>query len=76
MTLFWAAISAVLVFYFRESIKVAHQQRNITSKLDAYLVHWSLKIIEGDDTVFKLSSVGLSWAEKHKNCNSIEEVLK
>lgn len=76
MTLFWAAISAVLVFYFRESIKVAHQQRNITSKLDAYLVHWSLKIIEGDDTVFKLSSVGLSWAEKHQNCNSIEEVLK
>ncbi|WP_440876868.1 hypothetical protein [Thalassotalea sp. PLHSN55] len=76
MTIFWAAISAILVFYFRESIKLAHQQRNVTSKLDAYLVHWSLKIIEGNDSDFKLSSVGLRWAEKHEKCNSIEEILK
>ena len=76
MTIFWAAISAILVFYFRESIKLAHQQRNVTSKLDAYLVHWSLKIIEGNDSEFKLSSVGLRWAEKHEKCKDIQEVLK
>jgi len=76
VTIFWAAISAILVFYFRESIKLAHQQRNVTSKLDAYLVHWALKIIEGNDSEFKLSSIGMRWAEKHEKCKCIEEVLK
>jgi hypothetical protein len=76
VTIFWAAISAILVFYFRESIKLAHQQQNVTSKLDAYLVHWSLKIIEGDNFAFKLSSLGLRWAVKQEKCNSIEEILK
>jgi len=75
VTIFWAAISAILVFYFRESIKLAHQQRNVTSKLDAYLVHWSLKLIEGNDSDFKLSSVGIRWAEKHEKCNNFEEVI-
>ena len=76
MTIFWAAISAILVFYFRESIKLAHQQRNVVSKLDAYLVHWTLKIIEGNDSDFKLSSIGMRWAEKHEKCNSAEEIVK
>jgi hypothetical protein len=76
VTIFWAAISAILVFYFRESIKLAHQQQNVTSKLDAYLVHWSLKIIEGDNFAFKLSRLGLRWAVKQEKCNSIEEILK
>ena len=76
MTIFWAAISAILVFFFRESIKLAHQQRSVSSKLDAYLVHWALKIIEGNDAEFKLSSVGIRWAEKHEKCKSIKEVFQ
>ena len=76
MTIFWTAISAILVFYFRESIKLVHKQRNVASKLDAYLVHWALKIIEGDDSNFKFSSVGIRWAEKHEKCKSVEEIVK
>lgn len=75
MTLVWAAISAILVFYFRESIKLAHKQRHVTSKLDAYLTHWTLKILEGNHFEFKLSSVGLSWAKKREECKKVEDVL-
>jgi hypothetical protein len=76
LTIFFAAISAILVFYFRESIKLAHQQRNVSSKLDAYLVHWVLKLFEADDADFKLSSVGLKWAKKYEKCTSVEDVIK
>ncbi|WP_441002456.1 hypothetical protein [Pseudocolwellia agarivorans] len=76
MTILWAAISAILVFYFRESIKISHQQRNVTSKLDAYLIHWALKIIDGSDFDFKLSSIGLRWAEEHEKCKSTKEIFQ
>lgn len=75
MTIIWAAISAVLVFYFRESIKLAHKQRHVTSKLDAYLTHWALKILEGNDFEFKLSRIGLRWAEKREKCKKLEDIL-
>ncbi|NOH99487.1 hypothetical protein [Vibrio sp. 99-70-13A1] len=47
----------------------------MTSKLDAYLTHWALKMFESNDFEFKLSSVGLRWAEKREKCKKIEDVL-
>jgi len=74
MSIFWAAISAILVFYFRESIKLAHHQRNVVSKLDAYLVHWALKNLE-EEFEYKLSLPGIDWAKRQEKCSSFEELL-
>lgn len=75
MTLFWAAISAIALFYFRESIKLAHKQKAVVSRLDAYLHHWSLKLLEGDDTDYKMTSIGFKWADKYYLCNTAEEII-
>jgi hypothetical protein len=75
VTLFWAAISALAVFYFRESIKLAHKQKAVVSRLDAYLHHWSLKLLEGNDGDYKLTSIGFKWAEKYYSCKTTEEII-
>ena len=75
MTLFWAAISAIAVFFFRESIKLAHKQKAVASRLDAYLHHWSMKLLEGDDGNYKLTSVGFKWADKYSSCKTAEDIL-
>ena len=76
MTIFWSAISAILVFYFRECLKLANEQKEIAARLEAYLHHWSKKIVEGSDGLFKLTSIGYKWAEKHQNCTSVEELIE
>lgn len=75
MTIFLGAISAILVFYFRECLKLANEKQEILARLESYLHHWSVKLISGDDNIFKLTSIGYRWAEKYRGCKTTQEIL-
>jgi len=69
-------ISAVIVFYFRECLRLAHQQRDVAARLNSYLHYWTLKNFEGDDGLSRLSAIGYRWAEGLAKCKTSQEMLE
>jgi len=70
---------ALLGVYFREAVRLANNQKSITSRLNAYLLHWQTIILE-EDGVFDITYIGTKWYKDYmkliKSGSDINEIAK
>ncbi len=62
LTLIAGICVAVIVFYFRSCMQLAHQQKIAALRFHAYLIHWQKWVIDND--LFKVFYIGVEWNQE------------
>lgn len=63
MQIFWGIISATVIFLLREYYLRSMQQKEISTRLFAYVLHWKTKLTQ-DKGLFNISFIGILWQNK------------